>query len=45
MYGLEACRDGLKECDILNTALILLVPVRSLKVGSAQSELVVVVAR
>lgn len=45
MYGLETCRAELRECDILNTALILLVPVMWPEVGSAWSELVVVVAR
>lgn len=45
MYGLETCGAGLRECDILNTGLRLLVPVRWPEVGSAWSELGVVVAR
>lgn len=45
MYGLETCRGGLRECDILNTALVLLIPVRLPGVGSARSEVVVVVRR
>lgn len=44
MYGLETCGAGVRECDILNTGLILLVPVRWPKVGRAWSVLVVVAA-
>lgn len=44
-YGLETCRAGFRECDILNTVLILPVPVRWPEAGRAWSELEVVVAR